>query len=247
MLKNFQLGLLNALLELVMYQIPFKIDQLGSDLKRKIESEFTEKLRYKDEKKFTELNRKCAKFAIDNLSQLNNTLPLIPKELNDRAADNWEPLFSIAEVAGNNWPKLAHEAAIALSGSEKESVSISIELLIAIKNVFSQKTGDKISTTNLLSELCKDKEARWTTFNNGENISPKQLANRLREFDIYSKDIRLSTDLNLKGYHKKHFEDAFARYIPSNHRRAQQDCHEAAARHAGGGGKLNWLCWLERQ
>src|SRR4051794_4552448 len=39
----------------------------------------------------------------------------VPEELNDRAADVWEPLFVLAEIAGGAWPDKAGAASIGLT------------------------------------------------------------------------------------------------------------------------------------
>ena len=52
----------------------------------------------------------------------------MPIELNDRAADNWRPLLAIADLAGGEWPQLAREAALILSG-EAQDGAINVELL----------------------------------------------------------------------------------------------------------------------
>jgi hypothetical protein len=35
--------------------------------------------------------------------------------LEDRAADTWEPLIALADLAGNDWPQRARTAALALT------------------------------------------------------------------------------------------------------------------------------------
>src|SRR5262245_27913187 len=42
--------------------------------------------------------------------------PQMPETLNDRAADNWRPLLAIADLAGGEWPQLARQACLTLSG-----------------------------------------------------------------------------------------------------------------------------------
>jgi len=44
---------------------------------------------------FEALARRCARFAQDNAQIILAARPEIPEELNDRAADNWEPLLAI--------------------------------------------------------------------------------------------------------------------------------------------------------
>jgi hypothetical protein len=42
----------------------------------------------------------------------------LPSHLSGRAADNWEPLLVLAELAGGDWPLRARAALAALTGSE---------------------------------------------------------------------------------------------------------------------------------
>ena len=59
------------------------------------------------------LQRQCARFVSDNATAIADANPAIPA-LNDRAADIWEPLLAIADLAGGQWPELAREAAVGL-------------------------------------------------------------------------------------------------------------------------------------
>lgn len=51
-----------------------------------------------------ELARKCARWAKDNVQSLKGADPLMPKQLTNRAADNWRPLFAIADAIGGDCP-----------------------------------------------------------------------------------------------------------------------------------------------
>jgi putative DNA primase/helicase len=184
-------------------------------LARKTKNEKTERIRYKDESKFHVLKQKCIRFAIDHLSALKSSAPTIPDNLNDRAADNWEPLLAIADAAGGEWQKIARIAAIKISGTENDIVSINVDLLISIKKIFDSRGIDKIPSAYLQNALCADKELPWATFNDGDQITLKQISNKLRNFGIRSKDIRPPNSKNVKGYEKKCFKDAFTRYVPT--------------------------------
>lgn len=87
--------------------------------------------------------------------------PKIPDGLNDRAIDNWIPLFSIAELAGDAWKKYAAEAAIQLSGDKQNSPSIGVELLQDINNIFNSRGVDRLYTQELLAALHTEEEAPW--------------------------------------------------------------------------------------
>lgn len=55
----------------------------------------------------------------------------------------------------------------------------------------------------------------WATYNRGNPLTPRQLANRVSEYGIEPKTIRFSSG-TAKGYEREQFEDAFDRYIPSS-------------------------------
>ncbi len=63
-----------------------------------------------------ELASMVARWVIDHEISLSAADPDIPETLHDRAADNWRPLFAIADLAGGNWPTLARQVAVRLSG-----------------------------------------------------------------------------------------------------------------------------------
>src|SRR4051794_17238632 len=70
-------------------------------MQRKTPGQECEKLRNLDG---TILRRKCARFVLDHSKDIGSARPALPSDLNDRAADVWEPLFALAEVAGGEWP-----------------------------------------------------------------------------------------------------------------------------------------------
>lgn len=186
-------------------------------LRRKLLSEKKEKLRNISDSIFHDLARKCVRFKNDNLSILAAKNPEIPETLNDRAADNWIPLLAIAELAGGNWIKSALDAAKHLCGLEQEPISTGAELLNDIRNIFDDKRIDRLSTRVLLGALHSVEEAPWRTYNRGKPLSARQLAKRLKEYKIHSKDMRLApSNKNLKGYCLEDFQEAFSRYIPSS-------------------------------
>jgi hypothetical protein len=80
--------------------------------------------RFSPIKEYPELKvilRKAARWTSDNIKALRegNTEGLI--DANDRDLDNWLPLFSIADLVGGDWPKLAREAAVKLTGSRRKN------------------------------------------------------------------------------------------------------------------------------
>jgi hypothetical protein len=55
----------------------------------------------------TILARKLARWAKDNFAALAACDPPLPPGVFNRLADNWRPLFAIAQVAGGDWPQRA--------------------------------------------------------------------------------------------------------------------------------------------
>ena len=182
------------------------------ELRRKLPTESVQRLRHADPKTFKRLASKLARFAADEGSVIQTSRPALPEELNDRAQDNWEPLLAIADLAGGDWPKLARHAALKFSSSDQDSVSLSVELLNDIKEVFEQKRVGKISTADLIQCLCDDDEKSWATYNRGKPITPRQVAKKLRDYGISSKTVRIGYE-TCKGFDIEQLKDAFTRYL----------------------------------
>jgi hypothetical protein len=58
------------------------------------------------------LKRRIARWVGDNEHYLRRFEPSIPKGLGDRAADKWDSLLAIADIAGGDWPKRARATAL---------------------------------------------------------------------------------------------------------------------------------------
>jgi hypothetical protein len=184
------------------------------ELRRKLPEENIKRIRYADANLFQSLRSKLLRFAEDYKEQVKEARPKLPKGLDDRAQDNWEPLLSIAEIAGDEWLSMATKASLALSGNEDTTKTIGIELLCAIHEVFEKLQVEKVSTSNLISSLAEDEEKPWATFNRGKEMTPRQLSNRLKYYGISSRTIRIG-ESTIKGFQLEQFEDAFKRYTPS--------------------------------
>jgi putative DNA primase/helicase len=183
------------------------------ELRRKLPHESIDRIRYAEPCLFSELCSKLARFADDNSDRVRLARPDLPCSLNDRMQDNWEPLLAIAIVAGGDWFKIGTAAALKLSGGESLSLSIGTELLADIQEIFEHKKVDRISSVDLIRELCADDEKPWGTFNKGFQIKPRQIAAKLKGYGIHSKNIRLSFGETPKGYSLEQFQEAFIRYV----------------------------------
>ena len=150
--------------------------------------------------------------SLPSSNQSLTAKPEIPDPLNDRAADIWEPLLALADLAGGHWQKLARDAAVGLAGNLEESNPIG-SLLLDIFVAFTLQKAQRLFTRDLLENLKRRSSGRpWTEVRNGKEINDIWLARQLRPFGI--RPMTLWIDDNLaKGYRLDQFRDAFKRYI----------------------------------
>jgi len=92
-------------------------------MQRKTQGQECEKLRNLDG---SVLRRKCARFVMDHAKKIASAHPAMPAELNDRAADVWEPLFALAGSASDEWIEKARRASLGLTGLAEESSPLAI-------------------------------------------------------------------------------------------------------------------------
>jgi putative DNA primase/helicase len=182
------------------------------ELRRKLPHEQVDKLRHAESGMFERLCSKLARWADDSADAVRAARPDLPSTLHDRAADNWEPLLQIADVVAGGWPEMARRAAVTLSGAADASMSTGVELLADIQEVFDTRNVTRISSADLLQSLCDDGEKAWATWNRGKPMTLKQLAKRLGEYGVKSKNVRSGYSVS-KGYDRTQFEETFSRYL----------------------------------
>ena len=184
-------------------------------MQRKGKGDKVERLRRRDNPDHQEFRRQCLRWADDNREALATIAPKEPAGLNDRAFDAWEPLLAIAECVGGDWPKLAIEAARALSGGESAGEERGVEVLAGIRAEFDACAKPAITTKTLIKALCTDDEKPWATYDKGRPITDRLLAKLLKPFEIVSETVQTSEtgEAKAKGYRRAHFEDAFSRYL----------------------------------
>jgi len=134
----------------------------------------------------------------------------LPSELADRAADAWEPLLAIADVAGGVWPARARRAAVVLHANQEQDDSLGLRLLSDVRLVFDDRSVERISTADLITALQADEESPWVS--ERSPLTPRRLARLLHPFEIASKQVRIGT-ASLKGYERAAFVDDWERYL----------------------------------
>ena len=90
------------------------------------------------------LRRQLVRWAADHAEQLAAARPRVPKALDDRAVDSWEPLFAVASVVGGRWPELAETLAVTYSveRTEEEQDTPGLALLADLRELLD--TGDLV-------------------------------------------------------------------------------------------------------
>ncbi|MFI0354488.1 DUF3631 domain-containing protein [Actinomadura sp. 9N407] len=142
------------------------------------------------------------------LDALTDAEPEMPVE--DRAADNWEPLIAVADAAGGAWPDRARKACRVLTSAADEDTTVGVRLLADLREVFGD--ADALHGATILDALCKLDEAPWSDWY-GKPFGARDLAKMLKPFGVSSMDVK-EDGVNRKGYRREHLHDAWARYIP---------------------------------
>jgi putative DNA primase/helicase len=184
-------------------------------LRRKLSTEKRERLRYSSGVAFDEVVHMLARFAADNMEGFRHIRPQLPEVLSDRAQDNWEGLFIVAELAGGHWPRTVHAAALAHVGVSDESEA---GLLEDVYNIFvaQDPVPEAMSSADLITALVAMPDRDWHQCNRGKPITQNGMARRLKDFKIYPGLCHTGRGRverkTFKGYTFSAIENAYAPY-----------------------------------
>ncbi len=157
------------------------------------------------------LKQKCSRFVQDHFAAIAAAEPQMSLQLNDRAADTWEPLLALADLAGGHWPQLARQAAVALSAAAHDSNPIG-SLLLDIFVLFTVQNTNRLFTRQLLDGLNGFTDRPWFETNKGRPVTDLWLSRQLRPYGIQPKTIRIG-EMRAKGYAKEDFLETCRRYV----------------------------------
>ncbi|GAB3157662.1 DUF3631 domain-containing protein [Micromonospora sonneratiae] len=168
------------------------------------------------------LARQLTTWLRANLKELEAAEPAMPVE--DRAADTWEPLVAVADLAGGTWPDRARRACENLTAERDGNAvpSDRIRLLVDCRAIFraagvaDTQGRQAIPSSVLLDKLRADPEAPWAEYGkSGTGLTAMKLGQLLAEYEIRSGNIRFGgTYGQVKGYYHADFTDAWNRYCP---------------------------------
>jgi hypothetical protein len=191
------------------------------ELQRKKKSEVLESFR--PDRVGDVIARKCARWAQENALALGGSDPET-EGLYNRTADNWRPLFAVADLLGGHWPETVRQVAaraIVTGGDD----TLRMRLLRDIRTVFEALGKDAISSEDLVWQLGTGtlsldvslatpviQDGPWKTCNRGRPLDQNRLAYYLRDYKIRTDDIRFGATVK-KGYRRAWFVDLWERYL----------------------------------
>ena len=171
-----------------------------------------------------ELRRKCARFVADHAAEIGEARPDLPDDLNDRAADIWEPLIALADLAGADWRQKARAAAVGLTVGAQEASPIA-SLLMDIFLMFVQvemepenewrtaRGGARVFSRNIVATLNADTDRPWMALLRGKQVTERWLSQQLAPYGVRSRTIWIG-GTSAKGYMQEDFKEAYKRYMP---------------------------------
>jgi hypothetical protein len=136
----------------------------------------------------------------------------MPPEAINRLADNWRPLFAVAQVIGGHWPQRLVEAFKQLTarpqpeqlvpptnGHPSPSV-IANQLLTDVRQLFADAHTDRLFSSYLVRALHGLQNRPWAGDNNGSKpITVTALARYLSFLGIRSRTLRIGAE-TARGY-----------------------------------------------
>ncbi|HEY1247900.1 MAG TPA: DUF3631 domain-containing protein [Nitrososphaera sp.] len=181
-------------------------------MRRRKKDEYVEPFRRRDLVGLGDELRERMSIWAEEIRTRMNPRPRLPEGIEDRAADVWETLVSIADEAKGEWPERARVAAVTLvaASREKGGDSLSTRLLHDLRSVYEKE--DRLHTIDIINKLILIEEAPWGSIK-GKAIDSNLLAELLNPFGVYSKNIRINNIIR-KGYDMNDLSDAFDRYLP---------------------------------
>jgi putative DNA primase/helicase len=162
-----------------------------------------------EDTRFRNLGRMAARWAKDNVQKLAAARPDMAGLVN-RQADNWRPLFAIADVVGGQWALRARTAAKVLT-AKPEASSVFVETLVAIQKIFCG--CDEISSQEIVNALIAIEGGPWAEWGKANKpITANALARLRKPHKVFPSDIG-PEHRRRKGYRRSQFKHLFEAYL----------------------------------
>ncbi|WP_407648702.1 DUF3631 domain-containing protein [Actinacidiphila epipremni] len=186
-------------------------------MRKRLESEHVDDFRTRTDVPFLQAVRaRLADWLGPQLEAASDLVPTMP--VRDRAADTWEPLVAVADLAGGAWPQRARTACRTMTDREKGNEhdrGAKIRILVDIRAAFARNGDPRLmATETLLHALNSDPEAPWHE-HGPVGLTARKLQMLLADYEIHSANRRFSESTQRRGYARADFTDAWNRYCPA--------------------------------
>jgi putative DNA primase/helicase len=185
-------------------------------MQRRLKNEKVLRLRVERETAaMRELRSQCLRWANDHETELRHADPVLPEALENRQADNWRPLITIADIAGGDWPSVARSLA---TNEEIVDTSVGIELLEDLRLLF-VTNGPRLLSSLIVEKLGEMEHRRWPEFDHGKPITASALARLLRPFGVQPRPLwrpgeeKKPKGDGKRGYDQNDLRPIFDRYL----------------------------------
>jgi hypothetical protein len=158
------------------------------------------------------LHDRLQAWAASVAERVGDPWPEMPSAVADRAADVWEPLLMVGELAGDKWGQLAWDACTAFAeGARDDTETVGTRLLADLRQVFGEQ--EKMSTDAILTALCALEESPWADWY-GHTLNPRDLAKLLKPYGVRSDKIRIG-EQSVRGYRSEDLRQPWRSYLPA--------------------------------
>ncbi|QGK71612.1 DUF3631 domain-containing protein [Allosaccharopolyspora coralli] len=164
------------------------------------------------------LREELAAWTEQASERLAGARPAMPAGVFDRSAEIWKPLIALADHAGGHWPDTARAACqhfVHATGGGTQSLGV--RLLADLRDLFTARGVDRMTTVDILPALHGLDEAPWGDLY-GKPLDPRRLSKELARYGVASKNIKQPGGHVAKGFRtdgEDGLVDAWRRYLPS--------------------------------
>jgi hypothetical protein len=160
------------------------------------------------------LQRKTMRWRNDHIDRLSLD-PMMPASIKTRNADNWKPLFAIADLATRgDFASMIRALAVAETQRLQVSkMSESTLMLGDFRDIFDVAGGPAVFSRTVKEKLDALEDRPWVK--QGimlTGISPRKISDLLEPYGIEPKRVEINGQRG-RGYERKDFERAWALYL----------------------------------
>ena len=135
-----------------------------------------------------------------------------PEWLHDRACDTCSSLFTVARLAGGDWPEWALNVAKKLSNVGEDGDRAEW-LIHDTRRIFEEaEWPEVIQSGDLVQALNAIESSPWGDYNKGQGITAHKVAAMFKPFAIRPRQERDSSGEKIRGYWLKDLQEVFKRY-----------------------------------